>query len=671
MTEDCRLVTDFMHYTTLGTAGHIDHGKSSLVEALTGINPDRLKEEKERGITIDLGFAFLDLQDDLRIGIVDVPGHEKLIKNMLAGAGGIDIVLLVIAADEGIMPQTREHLAICNLLRIKRGLIAITKQDLVEEEWLSLVTEDIKEFVKGSFLEGSRIIPVSSKTGYNLNLLRDAIKEISLHVEQRSSGGLLRLPVDRVFTMKGFGTVVTGTILSGKVSVEDTVEILPAGIKSRVRGIQSHNQKVQESVAGQRTALNLQGVEKTDIIRGDVVTLPDFILPSTLIDVEIELLKDAVPLKNRDRIRFHTGTTEVIGRVILIERKEISPGEDGYARIRFESPLAGMSGDRFIIRRFSPLETLGGGVILDTGPERGKARLKRQKSEIINELKVFEKGSLGEKLSLKIFSKGFYGIDKEGLNGWIDSDIKDTGLVLNGFEKKGEIIVIDSRYIHRRIFESLKKDIVSSLEEFHRLNPIKGGMPKEDINSRFKIPHIPPFSKGGGGGLEFRKVMNRALEELEREGAIVLEQERVRLSSFRVEMKDYEGQMGKLLDLYKKTGTQPPMKEELNGILQSDNKTISDLLKLAVEKGRLIRINDSLYIDAQTFNNILEELKGFLTEKREITVAEFRDIFKTSRKYAVPFLEYFDGIKLTLRVGDKRVLRMPHGEYRTPSGVKG
>ena len=651
-----------MHYTTLGTAGHIDHGKSSLVEALTGINPDRLKEEKERGITIDLGFAFLDLQDDLRVGIVDVPGHERLIKNMLAGAGGIDIVLLVIAADEGIMPQTREHLAICDLLRIKRGLIAITKQDLVEEEWLSLVTEDIKEFVKGSFLEGSRIIPVSSKTGYNLNLLRDAIKEISLQVEQKSSGGLFRLPVDRVFTMKGFGTVVTGTILSGKVSVEDTVEILPAGIKSRVRGIQSHNQKVQESVAGQRTALNLQGVEKTDIIRGDVVTLPDFMLPSTLIDVEIELLKDAVPLKNRDRIRFHTGTTEVIGRVILIDRKEMSPGEDGYARIRFESPLAGMSGDRFIIRRFSPLETLGGGVILDTGPERGKARLKRQKSDIINELKVFEKGSLEEKLSLKIFSKGFYGIDKESLNGWIDSDIKDTGLVLNGLEKKGEIIFIDGRYIHRRIFESLKKDIVSSLEEFHRLNPIKGGMPKEDISSKFKVKGLK---------LELRKTINRALEEFEKEGKIILEQERVRLSSFRVEMKDYEGQMGKLLDLYKKTGTQPPIKEELNGILQCDNKTISDLLKLAVEKGRLVRINDSLYIDAQTFNNILEELKGFLTEKREITVAEFRDIFKTSRKYAVPFLEYFDGIKLTLRVGDKRVLRMTHGEYRTSSGVKG
>ncbi|MBI5199704.1 MAG: selenocysteine-specific translation elongation factor, partial [Nitrospirae bacterium] len=385
-----------MRYITLGTAGHIDHGKSALVEALTGINPDRLKEEKERGITIDLGFAFLDISDDLRIGIVDVPGHERLIKNMLAGAGGIDIVMLVIAADEGIMPQTKEHLAICNLLRIKKGLVALTKHDLVEEDWISLIMEDIKEFIKGSFLEGSRIIPVSSKTGHNLDLLKDTIKEISLQVEPKSSDGLFRLPVDRVFTMKGFGTVVTGTILSGKISTEDTIELLPQRIKSRVRGIQSHNQKVSEAIAGQRTALNLQGVEKEDIIRGNVVTLPGFMYPSSLLDVKIEILKEAPSLKSRDRIRFHTGTTEAIGRVILIETKEIVPGEEGFVRVRFESPLTAMSGDRFIIRRFSPLETLGGGVILDTSPERLRTKIRRQETSLINELQIFEKGSLYE-----------------------------------------------------------------------------------------------------------------------------------------------------------------------------------------------------------------------------------------------------------------------------------
>lgn len=657
-------MTDFKRYITLGTAGHIDHGKSALVEALTGINPDRLKEEKERGITIDLGFAFLDLPGDLRVGIIDVPGHERLVKNMLAGAGGIDIVLLVIAADEGIMPQTREHLAICNLLRIKNGLIAITKQDLVEEEWLSLVIEDIKEFVKGSFLEGSKIIPVSSKTGWNIDLLKDAIREVSLQVEPKSSEGLFRLPVDRVFTMKGFGTVVTGTVLSGKISVEDTVEVLPKGIKARVRGIQSHNQKVQKAFAGQRTALNLQGVEKEDIARGDVVTIQGFIQPSSLIDVKIEILKDSQPLRNRDRIRFHTGTTEVIGRAIIIQNKEIGPGEEGFARIRLEGPLVSMSGDRFIIRRFSPLETLGGGTILDTNPEIGKIRLKRKKSDIINELKIFEGGSLEERLSLKILSKGFYGIDKEGLKGWINSGLKDIELALEGLKKKGEVILIDSNYVHRKIFDSLKKDIISSIEEFHRLNPIKGGMPKEDISSKFI-----PTKSGQSSKLETRKIIDRAFEELKREGSIALEQERVRLSSFRIEMKDYEKEMDQLIDLYKKTGTQPPMKEELSDILHIDPKTISDLLKVAVERGKLVRINDSFYIDGQTFNNIVERLRGFLMEKKEITVAEFRDIFRTSRKYAVPILEYMDVIKFTLRVGDKRVLRMPHGEYKISSGV--
>lgn len=639
-----------MRYITLGTAGHIDHGKSALVEALTGINPDRLKEEKERGITIDLGFAFLDLPGDLRIGIVDVPGHERLIKNMLAGAGGIDMVLLVIAADEGIMPQTREHLAICNLLRIKKGLVAITKQDLVEEDWLSLIIEDTKEFVKGSFLEGSAIIPVSSKTGYNLDLLKDAIKEVSLKIEPKSSGGLFRLPIDRVFTMKGFGTVVTGTILSGKISIEDTVEVLPRGIRSKVRGIQSHNQKVQEAFAGQRTALNLQGVEKEDIVRGDVVTRPGYIVPSTFVDVKIEMLKETQPLKNNDRIRFHTGTAEVIGRVIPLEGKEIVPGGEGYARVRLEGPIIAMSGDRFIIRRFSPLETLGGGVILDISPERHRKRLKGKDQRFFEELRILEKGSLDDKLSYKILSKGFSGMDNNSLYGWVNSDIKDIEYALERLQRKGEVIKINGNYIHMTILDSLKKDIISSLEEFHRLNPIKSGMQKEDISSKFEIRNQR---------LEIRKTLSKAFEMLEKEGKIVLEQDRVRIASFKVETKDYETLKERLLDLYRKGGTQPPMREEIKGILQVDEKIVLDLLRLSVERRELVRINDSLYLDRLTFDNISEGLKNFLKEKKEITVAEFRDLFKTSRKYAVPILEYLDGIKFTLRVGDKRILRTP------------
>jgi selenocysteine-specific elongation factor len=645
-----------MHYITLGTAGHIDHGKSALVEALTGINPDRLKEEKERGITIDLGFAFLDLPDGLRVGIVDVPGHERLIKNMLAGAGGIDIVLLVVAADEGIMPQTKEHLAICNLLRIKKGLVAVTKQDLVEEDWLLLIIEDLKNLVRRTFLEGSPIIPVSSKTGYNLDILKDSIRDISHQVAHKSSGGLFRLPVDRVFTMKGFGTVVTGTILSGKVSVEDTVEVLPSGVRSKVRGIQSHNQKVAEAVAGQRTALNLQGVDKADIVRGDVVTQPGFIISSSRIDVKIEMLsegscgEEVEPLKNNDRIRFHTGTAEVIGRVIPLEGREIKPGKEGYVRIRLENPLVAMAGDRFIIRRFSPLETLGGGVILDTNPERRKRKLKGQESSFIDELKILEKGFLEEKLSYKILSKGFYGMDTNTIYGWINSDMSEIGDALERLKGKNEIVMIDGRCMHITIFNSIKKDIISYLTEFHRLNPIKRGMPKEDIGSKFEVRN----SK-----LKTRKIIDRVLEELGREGALILEQDRVRLSSFMIEMKDYEKLKESLLNLYRKNGTQPPMREELSGKLQIDEKVIIDLIKLSVERNELVRINDSLYLDSTIFNNILNGLKGFFKEKKEITVAEFRDIFKTSRKYAVPILEYLDGIKFTMRIGDKRILRTP------------
>jgi len=568
-----------------------------------------------------------------------------LIKNMLAGAGGIDMVLLVVAADEGIMPQTREHLAICNLLRIKKGLVAITKQDIVEEDWLSLIIEDVREFVKGSFLEGSAIIPVSSKTGYNLDSLKDAIREISLQVEPKSSNGLFRLPVDRVFTMKGFGTVVTGTMLSGKVSLEDTVEILPKGIRSKVRGIQSHNQRVPEAFAGQRTALNLQGIEKEDIVRGDVVTLIGFISPSTLIDVKIEILLDAPPLKNNDRIRFHTGTAEVIGRVILLEGKEILPGEEGYAMIRLEKPVAVMSGDRFIIRRFSPLQTLGGGVILDTRPERDR---RQRGPESLNGLRILEKGLLDDKLSFKILSQGFSGMDTNTIYGWISSDLKEIGYSLERLQGKGEIVKINGNYIHRKIIDSIKSEIISFLNEFHRLNPIKSGMPKENIGSKFEVR---------GQREETRKVINKALEELEGEGVIVLEQDRVRLSSFRVEIKDYEPLKERLLGLYRKGGIQPPMREELKGILQVDEEIVLDLLRLFVERGELVRINDSLYMDSLTFDNILERLRSFLREKKEITVAEFRDIFKTSRRYAIPIMEYLDAIRFTLRVGDKRILR--------------
>ncbi len=333
-----------MRYVILGTAGHIDHGKSSLVKALTGIDPDRLKEEKERGITIDLGFADLTYPDGLTVGIVDVPGHERLVRNMLAGAGGIDLVLLVIAADEGIMPQSREHLAICNLLKIKSGLIAVTKADLVEKDWLHLVMDEVRGFVKGTFLEGAEITPVSSKTGENLDLLKEKIREVALRVEPKPEKEIFRLPIDRVFTLKGFGTVVTGTVVSGTLSLDETAEVQPSGISAKVRGLHSHGKAIRTARAGQRVAINLQGVNKEDLRRGDVAVTPKNIQPSRIIDARIDLLAEVSPLKTKSLVHFHIATSETIARVILYNRDELNAGESCYCQLRLDEPVVALSG---------------------------------------------------------------------------------------------------------------------------------------------------------------------------------------------------------------------------------------------------------------------------------------------------------------------------------------
>ena len=397
-----------MKYIILGTAGHIDHGKSSLVKALTGIDPDRLKEEKERGITLDLGFASLDLPGGSRLGIVDVPGHEGLIKNMLAGVGGIDIVMLVIAADEGIMPQTREHLAICDLLHVKKGLIALTKTDLVDKDWLVLVQDEVREYIKGTFLENSPLVPVSSKTGENLPLLVQELAGLAAEVTPKSPNGILRLPIDRVFTMKGFGTIVTGTLLSGMISTEQEVDILPRGIRTKVRGIQSHNLTVQRSVAGQRTAVNLQGVDKAQISRGDIIVSTGFFTPTKTLDAKLDLLKQAPRgLKTGARIRFYNTTQEAMGRITLLEMNELPPGGETYVQLRLEQPVILQHGDRYILRFYSPMETLGGGMVLNPHTRRHKQTTMEQSLE---NLRVLEKGSLEDKLGIFVSGKGLAGM---------------------------------------------------------------------------------------------------------------------------------------------------------------------------------------------------------------------------------------------------------------------
>ncbi|MCG2710220.1 MAG: selenocysteine-specific translation elongation factor [Thermodesulfovibrionales bacterium] len=620
-----------MHYVILGTAGHIDHGKSALVKALTGIDPDRLKEEKERGITIDLGFADLAYPDGLTVGIIDVPGHERLVRNMLAGAGGIDIVIVVIAADEGIMPQSREHLSICNLLKIKSGLIVITKADLVEDDWIKLVSEEAKDFVKGTFLEGADIIPVSSKTGKNIELLKEKIRDVALTVKPKLTKGLFRLPIDRVFTLKGFGTVVTGTAISGSISVDDPVEVLPANINSKVRGLHSHGKSIKTAYAGQRVAINVSGVEKESLKRGDVVVVPGRFSPAKAVDAKIELLKDSPVLKNRSLVHFHSGTSETIARVILYNLEEIKPGEGCYCQLRLQTPVIVMSGDRYIIRRFSPVETIGGGEILDAHHGR------RKRAEGIEDLKILELGTLEEKIAMKIKKAGINGLAVTTLEGWINADVPAIQDAINTLRQRDTVVQHENILIHSVAVNSIRAGIDKILNAFHKQNPLKTGMPKEEVRAQLKID---------------QKIFN-ALTATMKE--VVIDKDLMRLSFFKVSLSEVDkGIETKILNMLEQAGFQPPLKEEIAKALNLQPKQLDDILKLMVKQGKLVRINETMYITKAVYDKIINLLKDFFSRKKEMTIAEFRDVLGTSRKYALPFLEYLDTQRITMRVGDVR-----------------
>jgi len=620
-----------MRYIILGTAGHIDHGKSSLVKALTGIDPDRLKEEKERGITIDLGFADLSYADGLTVGIVDVPGHERLVKNMLAGAGGIDLVLLVIAADEGIMPQSREHLHICNLLKIKSGLIAITKADLVEKDWLDLVVDEVKNFVKGTFLDGSEIVPVSSKTMFNVDLLKEKIRDAALKVEPKPTKGLFRLPIDRVFTLKGFGTVVTGTAISGSISVDDTVEILPSDIKSKVRGLHSHGKPIQTAYAGQRVAINLQGIDKEDIKRGDSVVLPERFIPTRKIDAKVELLTDSPVLKSKSLIHFHLGTAETVARIILYGTNEVKAGEDCYCQFRLRDPVIAMSGDRYIVRRFSPVETIGGGEVLDPLSYR------RSKKESTDDLMIFEQGTLAEKIAAKVKRAGIYGIKVSLIEGWIKAEIPSIRDSIKTLKEKGLLLQFEDSLVHKSAFDTFGNEVKKIVSDFHKKNPLTPGILKEELRAKFNLE--PRF---------FGNLLTIMKE-------VVLEKELIRLSTFKAALTQVDETVKiKIIDILEKGGFQPPTKEEMAKTLKLDQKRFDDILKLMAKEVSLVRISESMYVTSSVYNKMIENLKNFFSKKPEMTVAEFRDVLNTSRKYALPFLEYLDTHKITLRVGDIR-----------------
>lgn len=651
-----------MHQVVLGTAGHIDHGKTSLIRALTGIDTDRLKEEKRRGITIELGFAYLDLPDGTRLGIVDVPGHERFVKHMVAGATGIDLVALVIAADEGVMPQTREHLEICQLLRVKQGLVVLTKIDLVDDaEWVDMVEEDIRDFLQGTFLENAPIVRVSAATGVGLDTLKQRLLEMVPSVPARNTSGPFRMSIDRVFTMKGFGTVVTGTSLSGTVRVGDAVTLYPSRIETKVRGLQVHNQEVQQAFPGQRTAINLQGVERDALQRGEVVATPDSLLSSYMLDVSLELLPDAPhPLKERQKIRFHTGTTETVATLVLLDRDQLAPGEKTYAQVRLDRPLAVLRGDRYVLRSYSPIRTLGGGAVLHPVPKKHKGK---DKPVAAQALKTLEDAEPAVALQWHLRDAGWLGVSEKELQIRANVFGKSFSDALEMLLSRQKAILYDRenrRFIDPESLTALQENVTAILAAYHARNPLKPGMPKEEISAQTDRPVDP-------------KLLHHVLRRLAEEGALVLDKEWVRLSSHKGDLspdaKVIHEQMEKI---YSEAGLQPPFFKDVSAQMPGTARQHKDVLDWMLNQGRLIKVKEDLFFHAQAIAGLQEKLVTFLQEHGEISAAQFKEMTQASRKYTIPLLEYFDGQKLTIRIGDVRRLRETKGAgARNDAGASG
>jgi selenocysteine-specific elongation factor len=616
-----------------------------LVKALTGTDTDRLKEEKLRGITIELGFASLDLPSGQHIGIVDVPGHEKFVKNMVAGATGIDIVAMIIAADEGVMPQTREHMEICSLLKIKHGLIVLTKVDLVDEEWLELVKEDIRAFIKESFLDGAPIVPVSASTGRGIPDLIETLEALSRDIPERISTGLFRLPVDRVFSMKGFGTVITGTLSSGQVSVDETIMIYPSRATSKVRGIQVHNESLQTAYAGMRTAINFQGLDKASVNRGDLLSSPDALKPSYLLDASISYLKsNAKPAKNRTRVRFHTGTVEIMGNLILLDQETLKPGENGFIQLRLDAPVTCVKNDRFVLRSFSPVRTIGGGEILNPLPPKHK----RFKPEVIEGLEILTADEPDKTVSFFASHAGFSGVSFADLKIMTNLPEKRLNLSLQGLMTSRTLLQIDKEariFLHKDNLDELTALVREHLSKYHKTNPLKGAMPRAELLS--KLPKDVST-----------KLFNLMLNQMVKEQEVVQEEDSVRLFAHKVALQVEEADVKRKIEqTYLKEGLSPPFFREMVKTLDMDQKAAMNVLMLLINEGRIVRTKDDLYFHVDHIERLKEQVTAFLLEKGELSTAAFKDIVNVSRKYIIPLIEYLDSIHLTIRVGDMRQLR--------------
>lgn len=633
-----------MKHIIIGTAGHVDHGKTWLIKSLSGIDTDRLKEEKKRGITIDLGFAYMSAPDGSVIGIIDVPGHEKFIRNMLAGIGGIDIVLLVVAADEGVMPQTLEHLEIMSLLDIKQGIIVITKADLADEEWLQLVESDVREAVAGTFLEDSPCMRVSALTGEGMAELRELVYNFAAQAgDKNNDPAFLRIPIDRVFTMQGFGTVITGTLTSGMLESGTEVGIYPQELKAKVRSIEVHGKSVERAYAGQRTAVNLSNIDKDQIERGNVIAAEGSVSVTDLIDVKIINLKDSQRvIEDGSRLHLHYGAAETLCRVVLLEGKPLSPGDSGYAQLMTAEPIAVRSGDLFVLRYFSPVETVGGGRILNARP----AKHKRKDEAVLAALRLRESGSVMQKLEQTMRDEAREFPDISDLSLRLGISREETGEMLRELAEKKRAVRLDSEvYAHIDYVNTVRDAAFGILDEYYDKNPLLSRMPREEFRSKLLAKLRTKDAKA----------LDRLLGYLIGAGDLDADSASLAKGGYKVEFSEVQRKlMDELAAMYKSAAHESPDIEELL-VGRKDKAECRKLIDAMCAEGRLTRLSGTYCMDSEVLENIVAQVKAKIELDGFVTLAELRDKLGTSRKYALLILEYCDSLKLTVLQGDRRV----------------
>ena len=624
----------------VGTAGHIDHGKTTLIKALTGRNTDRWEEEQRRGITIDLGFTYFDLKNGDRVGIIDVPGHEKFINNMVAGVVGMDLVLLVVAADEGIMPQTREHMDILGLLGIKKSILVINKCDLVDEEWLELVEEEIQEELEGTFLEGAPVVKVSAATGQGLDELTDTIQQLmSDEVVAKDTQTIPRLPIDRAFTLSGFGTIITGTLISGTITREDVLEMYPIGKECKIRNIQVHGQNQDKCYAGQRVAINLSNVKKKEIRRGCVLAPKNSMKNTDLLDVKLKVLEDSMRiLTNHERLHLYTGTSEILCRAVLLDKEQIGPGEEGLVQLRLEEEIAVKRGDRFVVRFYSPMETIGGGIVLEPNP----VRKKRFDAQAIEELKKKESGSLGDVMELQIKEHGDTMITLAELAKVMAHSVDELKEYLEELEESGTIFVFpmkkDTYLWHRDSEFAVRQKIEETLQKYHSEHPYRYGMKKAEIHNTF-LKKIKP------------NIFDAYIERMTGENVYGRREEYLSLPGYEVPKDAMYLQTEKLIeDTFEKAGYDFVRFSEID-FGKIPRQTAEDVVLMMSDEGKVLRINEEMFTMKHLMDEAKEKIQNHLKGENLITIAQVRDMFSTSRKSAKPILEYMDSIKVTKKTG--------------------